>query len=386
LTARRERLTLLVSGMMAGVPFQGGASWAMLQYVLGLARLGHEVVFVEPVERTVLQPAGTSLAESRSAAYARRHLVPLLGSDRFALLLAGTRETLGVSYAELEEYARRADVLINISGMLADDRLLDAVPLRLFLDLDPGFTQVWHETGEGKSFDAHTHFATIGRAIGKDGCPVPTCGRTWIPTLPPVVLERWPPAGRPVRDAFTTVGHWRSYGSIEHNGLAYGQRAHSFRGLIELPGRTAANLELALAIHPDELRDLEALAANGWKLVDPDRAAGTPARYREFIRASKGELSVAKSGYVTPRSGWFSDRSACYLASGRPVVAQETGFCEYLPTGEGLLAFESVDEAAAALATVEEDWELHGGAARALAEEHLDSDRVLSGLLRRVGA
>ena len=185
---------------------------------------------------------------------------------------------------------------------------------------------------------------------------------------------------------FTSVGQWRSYGPVEHAGVRYGQRAHSMRELIALPQRTRARLELALAIHPDEAPDLEALAANGWEVLDPDQAAGTPARYRDFIRASKAELGVAKSGYVASRCGWFSDRSACYLASGRPVVAQETGFSAYLEAGEGLLSFASLDEAVEAIAEVECDWERHARAARAMAEERLDSDRVLARLLERVVA
>jgi hypothetical protein len=199
-----------------------------------------------------------------------------------------------------------------------------------------------------------------------------------------VVLERWPAAPAPQRDAFTTVGHWRSYGPIEYGGIHYGQRAHSLRELISLPGRTGTGFELALGIHPDETRDLEALDAEGWEIIDPVEVAGTPDRYRDFIAESKAELGVAKSGYVASRCGWFSDRSACYLASARPVVAQETGLSDFLPVGEGLLAFSSVEEAAAAINEVERDWQRQSRAARALAAEHLDSDRVLARLIDRL--
>src|SRR5207244_6087767 len=207
-----------------------------------------------------------------------------------------------------------------------------------FVDLDPGFNQVWHETGEEIGLAAHNRFVTVGQAIGTESCPVPTCGVDWIPTLPPIVLEQWAPAGRPRRDAFTTVGHWRSYGTVEHGGIRYGQRAHSLRKLISLPRLTGARFQLALGIHPDETADLEALDADGWELLDPVEVAGTPDRYQGFIAESKAELGVAKSGYAASRCGWFSDRSAAYLASGRPVVAQDTGFGDFLPIGEGLLA------------------------------------------------
>lgn len=372
-----DRLKILLSGMVADDPHQGGASWAVLQYVAGLRSLGHEVVLVEPVEATELDPAGE----------VGRYFgeLPLLDGAA-ALLARGSRDTLGLPYAALERFAAEADLLINVSGMLRDERLLAPIPARLFLDLDPGFNQVWQETGEDMGIDLHTHCATVGGAVGREGCPIPTCGRDWIHTLPPVALEHWPVVeAAPRRDAFTSVGHWRSYGSIEHGGIAYGQRAHSMRGLFELPRRSAASFQLALGIHPDERDDLKALRANGWDLLDPLDVAGSPARYAEFVRGSKAELSVAKSGYVVSRSGWFSDRSACYLASGRPVVAQETGFSDFLPVGEGLMVFTTTAEAADAVAAVEADPARHARAARALAEEHLDARKVLPRLLEALG-
>jgi len=362
--------------MVAGDPHQGGASWAVLQYVAGLRSLGHGVVLVEPVSSP---PGGDSAVVEYFCS------LPLL-EDRAALLVEGSRETVGLSFAQLSEFAAEADLLLNISGMLRDERLLEQIPVRAFLDLDPGFNQVWHVTGNDMGLDLHTHFVTVGQNLGRPGCPIPDCGQSWIPTLPPVALDHWPPAAdQPSRDAFTTIGHWRSYGSIEHAGVRYGQRAHSLRELIELPRMTDSHFQLALGIHPDEKQDLEALRLNGWELLDPTEVAGTPATYAEFIRGSKAELSIAKSGYVASRSGWFSDRSACYLASGRPVVAQETGFSDFLPTGEGLLAFATVDEAAEAVGEVESNLELHSRAARALAEEHLDARKVLPRLLDHLG-
>jgi hypothetical protein len=380
-----ERMKILLSGMVAGDPWQGGATWAVLQYLVGLRQLGHDVLLVEPVEATSLHPRGSALAASENASYFSR--LPLVGDDAgSALMLDGTEETLGTPYGAVLEFAQEADLLINISGMLADPRLLEPIPVRAFLDLDPGFNQLWHETGEDVGLAAHNRFVTVGQAIGAATCPVPTCGVSWIPTLPPVVLEQWPPAAAaPRRDAFTTVGHWRSYGPIKHGGIHYGQRAHSLRELISLPGRTGARFELALGIHPDETDDLEALAAEGWELLDPVEVAGTPDRYRDFIASSKAELGVAKSGYVASRCGWFSDRSASYLASARPVVAQETGFSDFLPVGEGLLAFSTLDEAVGAVEEVERDWERHSRAARSLAEERLDSDKVLARLIERLG-
>ena len=382
-----RRLTILFSGMLAGDPWQGGATWAVLQYVLGLRRLGHEVVFVEPVAADSLRPAGAPLAGSENASYFAVVRGAGLG-DASALFRAGTRETVGLSYEELEQVARRADLLINVSGMLQDEALLAPVPRRVYLDLDPAFVQLWHATqGIDMRLDAHTHFVTVGLQVGRPECRVPTCGRRWVNTLQPVVLEAWPPAdaGMINLDGLTTVANWRGYGSIDHEGVHYGQKAHSLRKLIDLPTRTDEKFMLALNIHPDEAADLALLRQNRWSLLDPMQA-GTPADYARFIRRSKAEFGVAKSGYVVSRCGWFSDRSACYLASGRPVVAQETGWSRWLPAGEGLFSFQTAEDVLAAIDAINRDYPGHSRAARSLAERYFDSDVVLPRLLEAVGA
>jgi hypothetical protein len=280
------------------------------------------------------------------------------------------------------------DLLLNVSGMLTDDALLDGPRVRAYLDLDPAFVQLWHCTqGVDMRLNRHTHFVTVGQALGTPSCDVPTCGVSWIKTLPPVVLEQWPaqdPNAPLVHDALTTVGNWRAYGSIEHNGIRYGQKAHSLRELIALPNRLPKPFLLAMSIHPDERRDLELLHANGWRLADPAAVAATPRAYADFVRGSWGEFGVAKSGYVLSRCGWFSDRSACYLASGRPVVAQDTGMLGALPTGEGLITFRTEDEAAEAITSLSRSYVSHARAARALAERYLDSDLVLRSLLQKL--
>jgi len=365
---------ILVSGMIAGEPGQGGAAWAVLQYLLGLRRLGHEVVFAEPVER--IEPASLAYLEAVASEF---------GLDEVALLVADG-ECAPLPRERLLARAREADLLLNVSGMLADPELLEPIPVRAYLDLDPFVNQHWHLQGADMRFAAHTHFVTVATAIGEPGSEVPTLGLEWTTTLPPVVLEHWPRADDPPALPFTTVGHWRSYGPIEHEGRRYGLRAHALRELIELPDLAPGELALALAIDPGERDDLEALARHGWRLLDPAEVAATPARYREFVRASAGELGIAKEGYVRSRSGWFSDRSACYLASGRPVIAQDTGFGRALPTGDGLLAFGDAEEAAAAIESVRDRPAEHADAARGIAEELLDSDRVLTRLLDALGA
>jgi glycosyltransferase involved in cell wall biosynthesis len=376
------KLTILLSGMIAGVPHQGGATWAVLQYLLGFKRLGHHVYFVEPVEEAALRPAGVPLARSESAAYFQRVMADFGMGQTSALLLAGTNRTVGVSYERLREIARRADVLVNISGLLADEALIEDIPLRAYLDLDPAFTQLWYAAeGIDMGFAAHTHFVTVGQAIGDPGCEVPTCGLEWISTAQPIVLEHWPTSRRIFRNALTTVANWRGYGSIEHEGIFYGQKVHSLREFFSLPTLTEESFLLALAIHPEESKDLVALQANCWRLVDPARVTHTPAGYQRFVRGSKAEFGIAKSGYVAARCGWFSDRSACYLAAGRPVIAQETGFSPFLPVGAGLFAFETIDDVLAAIEALNGDYDRHSRAARSIAEEYFDSDRVLGRLL-----
>jgi hypothetical protein len=347
-------MRIVVSGMLAGVPGQGGASWAVLQYVLGLRRLGHDVVFVEPAAPTAATRAYFDALVARFDLHGRA-----------ALLDPATGACHGLDRARLQSLASGADLLLNISGLLADDELLAAIAMRAFVDLDPAFTQLWCAAdGLDMGFDRHDRFVTIGGRIGSDGCTVPTCGRDWIATLQPIVLEQWPVADR-VRDgALTTVGHWRAYGSIEHGGVHYGQKAHALRALIELPHRTEARFALALGIHRDEWRDLAALDEHGWELLDPDAVACTPDAYGDFVRGSWAEFGLAKSGYAASACGWFSDRSVCYLASGRPVLALDTGFGADIPTGEGLLAFSTVDEAVAGVAELRGGYERHRRAAR----------------------
>jgi hypothetical protein len=372
-------LRIVVSGMVAGVPRQGGAAWAVLQYVLGLRRLGHDVLLVEPVERDALTPA--------AAAYFREVTAFFGITERAALLVAGSRETVGVPFERVRAFAQDADLLLNVAGMLADEELLEPVGMRAYLDLDPGFTQLWAaEEGIDMRFGGHDRHATVGQAIGTDGCAVPTCGLGWIPTQVPVVLERWPAAGPYGRDAMTGVGNWRAYGSITAGGVHYGQKAHALRPLMALPRMTGERMVLALAIHPDERDDLARLDGGGWERVDPGVVAGTPWDYAAFVRSSRAELGVVKSGYVRSRCAWFSDRSACYLASGRPVAMEDTGIGDFLPAGEGLLLFRDLDEAAAAVLELRGDYARHSEAARAIAEEHLDSDTVLAALLDRLGA
>jgi hypothetical protein len=374
-------MNIIVSGMIAAHPGQGGATWAVLQYVLGLKALGHDVYFLEQIPDKLIEPNGTPLQQSVNARYFSE-LVHHFGLDgKAALVCERSHETAGASYSELVQLANRTDLLFNISGTLSIPDLAQPAPVRVYVDLDPAFTQVWHTQGIDMGFSRHTHFVTIGLNIGKKNCPVPACGIQWLRTVQPIVLDYWPVTTQPCEQALTTIGNWRAYGSVVHDGVHYGQKAHSLRPFLPLPKLTTTRFRLAMAIHSGDSRDLSALEQNGWELQDPLEVAQTPDSYQHFIQQSWAEFGIAKSGYVASRCGWFSDRSICYLASGRPVIAQDTGFPEHLPVGEGLLAFQNSDDVLAAVALLRGDYRRHAEAARRIAETCFDSKKVLSSML-----
>jgi hypothetical protein len=382
------RETIIVAGSLAQRPQIGGHTWVFLQYLLGFRRLGWDVLFVDRLEPEMCVGADGGPAELRSSLNLRYLTEVMEGfglTERWSLLYDGGNEVVGRSRAEVVDAARRSALLINVMGFLDDEEILAAAPLRAFLDIDPGFGQIWQELGLHQTFKGHDRYVTVGERIGWADCVVPTCGIDWVATKPPVDLSEWPAQPEPGM-AFTTVASWRgTFGPLEYEGRTYGLRVHEFRRFFELPGRTRTPFEVALDIHEAEVDDLRQLEANGWKLADPRAVAGDPWRYREYVQRSAAELMVAKNLYVDTRSGWFSDRSACYLASGRPVLAQDTGLDGLVPLGEGLLAFSTLEEAVAGVEQIAGDYERHSRAARALAEQHFAAQRVLPSLLEKLG-
>ncbi len=382
----------IVGGAVANKPFNGGEAWVRLSWVLGLQRLGFETYFAEELESSnCVDQSGEGIGFS---ACANRGFFEEVVRDfglegRASLLCDGGRESVGLDLTELRAVAADADLLINISGHLSIDEILDGPRMRVYVDLDPCFTQAWHED-ERVSFKLprHDRYVTVGLNVGTPASPVPDCGIRWIPTLPPVVLAEWPQeapaAGAP---HFTTVATWRSpYGQLVIDGRAMGLKHHELRRLIELPEKVeGATFEIALAIHAEESADLDALRAHGWKITDPREAAGTPARFRDFVRSSGAEFSVAQGVYAETASGWFSDRTAAYLASGRPALVQDTGLGSMLPLGDGLLAFSSLEQAVSGAQRVAADYGDQCAAARRFATRHLDSDVVLGRLLSVIG-
>jgi hypothetical protein len=377
--------TIAVSGSLAQRPGRAGHAWVFLNYLLGFRDLGHEVLFLDRLEAAMLGPGevGAAPRDSRAA----RRLVETMASvgldDSYALLLDGG-ETIGLSRAEALARLGRSALLLDFNGFLADEELLAAAPRRVFFDIDPGFSQIWSELGLTEMLEGHDAYATVGLNLGGPGCTVPSGGREWVTTTQPVLLERWPAVSGGA--AFTSVGSWRGpFGPVEFEGVTYGLRAHEFRRFAELPSHCQAPFEIALDIDPADAADAERLRAGGWGLVDAAPIGAHLETYRTYIQSSLAEISIAKGMYVQTRGGWFSDRSACYLASGKPVLAQDTGFGALLPVGEGLLSFEDMSGAGAGAEAILAAPERHAKAAREIAAEHFDSRKVLPALLERLG-
>ena len=385
------RSKIVVAGALAQKPHQGGHTWVLLQYLLGFRRLGWDVLFLDRLE-----PGMCADEDGRACPAERSVQLRYFGevmrrfglAGTFAVLVreGGSERFLGLDRARVHQHVRDAELLLNVMGYFDDEELLAASRKRVFLDIDPGFGQMWRELGTADVFAGHDAFVTIGRNLGQPGCAIPDCGLEWIATRPPVVLERWP-EWPPCDGPFTTVGTWRGrYAPIEYRGQTYGLRVHQFRRFASLPQLCAARFELALDIDDAEHADLALLAKQGWILADPRRVAADPWSYQGYIARSGAELQVPKDVYVRSNSGWFSDRSICYLASGRPVVTRDTGFSRDLPVGEGLLAFEDLESAREAVERATKDRVRHSRAARRIAEECFDSDRVLGELLGRLEA
>jgi hypothetical protein len=381
----------IVTGMIATYPV-GGVAWDYGQYALGLEKLGFEVYYLEDTGSATYDPATKCYGEDCSFALefleqSLRNLSPTLG-DRWHFRSMDDR-TFGLDTKAIEKITREAVVFVNVSGsaLLRSDYM--ACRRKVLIDTDPGWNHFvnypkwdadpgWRGTC---GYRAHDYFFTYAEQIGKPGCELPTLGIQWQPTRPPVVLNCW--NSKPPGEVWNTVMTWNNFcQAIEANGKVYGTKELEFGQVESLPQHAPARFEVAVggASPPvDRWRDF------GWSVIDSHRVSGTMDAYRNYIESSRGEFSVAKNVYAATRSGWFSCRSVCYLAAGRPVVVQDTGFSEIIPTGNGLIAFKTLEEATAAINTIESNYETHQQHAREIASSYFDAKIVLSNLLRRIG-
>ena len=380
-----SRLRILVLGYIVRGPL-GGLAWHHLQYVAGLARLGHEVYFLEDSEDypACYDPSTDQLGTDPAYglnfiedAFARLGL-----GERWAYYDAHRTQWLGSAAPRIRDLCASAELLLNLSGVNPLRPWLAEVPARAFVDTDPAFTQIRHLTDESarRLALAHNSFFTFAENIERPDCLVPDDGLRWQPTRQPVVLDAWTHAPANPQGLWTTVMQWDSYRAREYDGRRYGMKSDSFDAYVDLPERAGRVFELALG---SASAPRAALEAKGWRLRDPLEVTRDPWTYQQYIRESKAEWSVAKQGYVQSRSGWFSERSAVYLASARPVLTEETGFSAWLRTGAGLVAFSSMEEALAGIEEINRRYEFHCASARALAAEYFDARKVLPSLVER---
>jgi hypothetical protein len=380
--------TAMVSGALANKCGNGGNAWTRMQWVLGLRSLGFDVFFVEQISRQACVDTNglpVEFEKSRNVVFFNDVCECFNLRGRAALIYEEGRSVYGLSIAALQEAARDSEILINIGGHLTLDDIKCLPRSRVFFDDDPAHTQFWHADGLCDSrLQDHENYFTVGLNIGAADCCVPTKGIPWRPLPPLVALDQWPDCAPGPFGKFTTVASWRgAYGPIEREGQVLGQKAHEFRKFVELPGQSPGSFELALNIHPADHRDLAFLLENGWHIIPAVDVTADPQSYQHYVQASGCEFSAAQQIYVRTQCGWFSDRTACYLASGRPALVQDTGFKKTLPVGHGLVPFGTMSEAVAGAAKIMGDYERHCHAARALAEEWFDARKVLTCVLEQ---
>jgi hypothetical protein len=367
-------MRILFAGIIARYPF-GGVTWCSLMYLLGLRALGHEVFYVEDTGECVYDPIQNTVATDPSfgTAYIHAALAPFGLGDRWTFVnYDGSYH--GQPAADVRRYAADADLFIDLSGgcwFWRDEYA--RIPAKIFIDSDPTFTQLAIAKAEPwyvAFFERFDRLFTFGSNIGTPRSPTPTGGLTWHKTWQPITMADWQ-TSTPPGDHFTTVMTWQ----IESFTDVGGNKDQEFVKFIDLPSRTPQSFELAIN-GPQSL-----LRSHGWRTVDAMRVSRTPGEYRDFIHRSKAEFGVAKHTYVASASGWFSDRTECYLASGRPALVQDTGWTAHLPQGEGLFAFSTPDEAVAGIERINGDYARHARAAVEIAREHFDARRVLPRLL-----
>lgn len=395
----RERLRIVVCGMTGLYPV-GGVAWDYLQYVLGLAEMGHEVLYYEDTWSWPYHPKQRRYTDD--GRYSAAFLEDFFRRFGDGLPIKWYYHHLhalgyGISESELRAFSRTADLLLNVSGASMFPADLSPACKTVFIDTDPGYNQIVYSEGFDWSENvdrwrahvaAHDVKITYAEKIGEEDCGVPEIGFRWLITRMPIVLRHWSSSPH-MRDsseasAWTTVMTWNAFkGRLLYQGREYFSKDREFEKILSLPLRSRDRFVLALGGLD---APAERLREAGWEVVDAPSISETARSYQAFIHDSRGEISVAKNVYVALRTGWFSCRSACYLAAGRPVVAQDTGFSEKIPCGDGLFAFRDSSEALDALNDLAGDYDHHAQAARDLAEEYFDAPKVLGRLLDDVSA
>ncbi len=384
-----SRKTILVLHLAGQYPL-AGVVWQALQYLVGFRQLGHDVYYVEDSGAPPYDPRVKSIVtDATYNVSCLQHALERFGfADRWVYWDMESDTHYGLSGTRLRDLYARADVVINLCGAAPPREEHKRNGRLLYIETDPVFEQIRAAQGEQQTLDflsRHDVCFTYGENIGAADCPVPLAGFSWKKTRPPVVLDLWESHPDPQCRYFTTIATWQNKGKdISFEGQTYYWSKHvNFLKFLDLPQHTTQPLELAVETGNDSVRT--ELATLGWHLSEAAERSATVEGYREYIYESRGEFTVAKDIYVRPRSGWFSDRTVCYLAAGKPVVTQETGFSKFVPVGQGLFAFSSMDEAVTAFETINADYVRHARAAREIAVEYFGAEPILRRLLHDAG-
>ena len=378
-------MKILVGSVISRYPCVPGSVLNRLNFIVGLRRLGHEVYFVEEIGADAcVNTKDESCAYEESAnRYLFLELMKQFGLlEKSCQIFNGGEKTAGLTLKHF--LARTKDaLLINMSGHVTLEAIFANAPRRVYVDQDPVYTQLWRsEYDVDLNFDAHDVFFSVGLNIGTEHSPIPDAGVRWQPLLPVIVPELWTQEPPNENGRFTTIASWSGYGDLEFGGEWYGAKHETFTAFADLPELSEQPFEVALKSYRDEDEGIQALRRGGW-CISSARDLTSLERYKKFIAHSKAEIGVAKTAYVKGKSGWFSDRAAHYLASGRPVLAQSTGFERVLPTGEGVVTFEGLEDAATGAAHISENYTEHAEAAKTFANDWLDYRKVLPEMLGR---
>jgi hypothetical protein len=388
-----QRLRIVVCGYIGLFP-AGGAVWDYIQYPLGLRRLGHDVYYIEDTGNwPEYVPEGVAADGRYNIAHLERVMNEFGLGDRWAYLDPVSGNWFGMPTAKVDQVRRNADLLVSISCSAAMGADWSSIPVRAVIDSDPMFTQIQAQGGSGftqgsgglgESLRRYTHHFTFGECVGLPRCQIPDDGFDWQATRQPIVLDHWDSDPASESNPFSTVMNWTAGAPLLWDGREWGQKDREFPLVESLPARFPANrFRLAVNAGPEFPR--ERIEASGWQVVEPDEIVPDWRSYRDFLRASAGEVSVAKHAYVQGGTGWFSCRTACYLAAGRPALVQDTGWSRVIPSGQGVLGFSSAAEAEENMKALIKDYGTHARRAREIAQQEFDSDRVLGSLLERCG-
>lgn len=384
----RSKGKIIVFGILFWYPL-AGVTFQFLHYLLGLRRLGYDVYYVEDSGRWIYDPHLNDL--SPDATRNVETIAPILERHGFAdrWVFRGAYEggrCYGMSESALTDLYKSADAFLNVTGAqeLRDEHL--RVPRRIYVESDPFASQVKVAKGDAgmiRTLAQHDLLFTFGESVGSPQCDVPVEQFKWLPTRQPVIMDLWNGAATGGAK-YTTITTWHNKGKdIEFRGDTwYWTKDREFEKFLDLPQKRSVQIELAATVPPDVAQKLN---NHRWAVRDSIELSRNAQAYADYIQNSRGEFTVARDQYVRPSTGWFSDRSACYLAAGRPVITQETGFNRHLPTGKGLFGFMTMEDIVAAIDTIEADYAANCRAAKDIAQEFFAAEKVLASLMERAG-